>query len=720
MGTLHDRNLLSVLSQAIREISEQENIETDQAFNRIAADWLGYDTNSVAFVDGSGDRGIDFWFQSDSGFDIFQAKSHDLTEDGEIDLAPFNGEGIRDLERIKTFLIGGSTDVRNPKLKQFRHSWDHAVSSRKLAKEPPPIDVNLGLVLLGDDLSREATADFEAFLASLDQELQVDGVPVQFVATIYKVSDLLDRRWRIDNREWRDITGSKKNFVDLTPDNIEQLLWTSDTAVFYCRALDLVRAYHEFGYQLFEPNVRCNINVSKVNAAIRETIKSHQGREEFRILNNGITIVCKNYQKPSRNKPVFRVTQPGIINGLQTVFAISEAYEKLQPADRTHFEENCFVLVRLLQEHAVKDVYRLVRATNTQNPMQPRNLVSNNPEQVLFEKIFAEIGWFYERKQGAWEAFAADPRRWRSLPNRTKDMFQFSIGTGRPRVRRVDNEILGQAWLSFIGYSEDAVHRKREIFGNDKWYDFIFLHTPRKHGTAYGYRLEEAREDSFNDAPDPRLMLIAFLAREFARRVAPTSKENLLSAARRLGIDLDKTPKEKLEARLSEDREFLLGQITNGMSYVFTEFVGLCLFSSLGVNLRTLAPNLLKNGSFARLHTQLAWDEVKTTINDQSFAENDILAKLWCAFTHIIGEQIASPWLESYRQARNRTRFNHSVETRERLHTALVMLNQYTERAQLARTWAIGIDPGQGAGLFGFIRDVATMPSQVRVAGLTS
>ena len=56
-------------------------------------------------------------------------------------------------------------------------------------------------------------------------------------------------------------------------------------------------------------------------------------------------------------------------------------------------------------DSSVSDISRMVRATNTQNPMQPRNLLSNNSEQVLFEKLFAELGWFYERKQRSNIAF---------------------------------------------------------------------------------------------------------------------------------------------------------------------------------------------------------------------------------------------------------------------------------------------------------------------------
>jgi hypothetical protein len=476
-----------------------------------------------------------------------------------------------------------------------------------------------------------------------------------------------------------------------------------DSAVFYCRAYDLVKAYQEFGYQIFEPNVRCNITHSKVNAAIRESVLHRASREEFRFLNNGVTVVCQSLQKPSQNKPFFRVTKPGVVNGLQTVFALHEAYGALSQDDKQHFEENCFVLVRLLHEQSLRDLSRVVRATNTQNPMQPRNLVSNNNEQILFEKLFAKISWFYERKQGAWEAFAADPHRWRSLPNKSKGDFQIGGTVGRPRVRRVDNEVLGQTWLSFIGFSDEAVHSKRDIFENDKWYDLIFLHAPTNHGHDFQYNLEEARQHCLNEAPSPELMLASYLAREAARKLAPTAKENRESAIKRLGIR--QTSKDQVDLRLAEDREYILGQTLAGMSFVFVEFLGFVLFKSVDQKqLLSAGQRLLDNGSFSILSHQLDYEKLRQYIIDQRFEENDVLAVTWWAFRHVLEEMVGgAAWLASYRSARNKTRFNHSIETRSRLHKGALELNQFTERTQLTRTWAIGIKPGRG--LFGFVRE---------------
>jgi hypothetical protein len=389
------------------------------------------------------------------------------------------------------------------------------------------------------------------------------------------------------------------------------------------------------------------------------------------------------------------------------VFALHEAHSDLSEEDKKHFENNCFVLVRLLQERSDRDINKLVQATNTQNPMEPRNLMSNKPEQVLFEKLFADIGWFYERKQGAWDAFAADPKRWRTLRNVARGDFQVSPkGGGRPRVRRVDNEVLAQTWLSFIGFCEEAVHSKRLIFEKPNWYELVFLHTPFEHGAEYNYKLEEAVEHSESNAPNPALMLCSFEAREFARRASPTARANRENAIKRLRLDPQKMGPDEINLALSGDPEFNLGQILNGMSFVFVEFLGYILFESLGEDLPAKGPSLIRNGSFGAITMEPDYDLVCEKVSRQEFAEDDILAVTWWAFRHVLEEMTGGPWLASYRTARNKTRFNHSSETRARLHKGALELHRYTEKRELTRTWATAISPPEG--LFGFVRRVVS------------
>jgi hypothetical protein len=694
----HSKNLIANLTSTLKELSDSSNLSLDKAFDRLAAEWLGYELPEQQFIDGSSDKGIDFWFQSDSGFDIYQAKSHELLADGELDTSPFDKEGVTDLQRAKNFLLSDAPKTKNEGLKQLRHHWQHAIDSRRESPESEAIIVNLGLVVLGNGLTSGAQQDFDAFSETLSTDTLTQDVPVHFAVTLFAIDDLVKRRWRMDNRSWKDIAGAKKDYVDLQPENPDDFLQRKSTAVFYCRAYDLVKAYEEFGYQIFEPNVRCNIKMSKINAAIRASVQSRLGREEFRFLNNGVTIICKGYAKPTTNRPAFRVTEPGVVNGLQTVFALQEGYRDLRGNEKEHFEKSCYVLVRLLQEKSISDIRRMVRATNTQNPMQPRNLVSNNIEQILFERLFADLGWFYERKQDAWDAYAADSRRWRTLPGKSKEFFQYNSG-GRPRVRCVDNELLAQCWLSFVGFSEEANHARASIFGNENWYDFVFLHTPNQHGVDFNYNFQEAREASTSSAPDPSLMLAAYLARDFARAVVPSQRITREASIKRLGID-PKASKEEIELKLSTDTEYVLGQVLAGMSLLFVEFLGLILYRFVPNEVNRCGARVLSSRSFRELKVKQNFEEIASVVNSQDFDQGDLLGVSWWAFRHCLEELVGGSWLTEYRQARSRNRFIYSSETRNKLQKGLQQLHQYTQRTQLTRPWAIGIAPPEG--LFGF------------------
>ena len=511
--------------------------------------------------------------------------------------------------------------------------------------------------------------------------------------------ELLATYWRETNREWRDKAGNSRDYVLLFPelDNDDTAKWipAHDSAVFYSRAVDLVRAFDDFGYQIFEPNVRAHIRKSKVNAAIKFSLLHALTRKEFRFLNNGVTITCRSFRRPSQNSPYFRVREPGVVNGLQTVIAMHEAYTDLPEREQQDFEKKCYVLVRLLRENAVDDVNRVVLATNTQNPMQARNLRSNTEEQVLYERLFAQqLSWFYERKQGAWDAFSRDPTRWRTLANYRKSRFlvEPSAGSGRRRERRIDNEILAQTWLSFIGFSNDAVHRKGEIFDDEVLYELTFLTRTRGHGQGHEFSLDRAVEEADSAAPAPELMLVTFFARELARSVPLKVGDAREDAVARLGLDRT-MPREELDAELAKDASYLRNRVLNGMSYLFVEFLGYILFSAFGSAVHDIGPALLRTKSLKTAKELASVEHLTKAVREEQVGDDDLLSVAWFAFDHIIDQLLGGSWKQSYLTAPNRTRFNYSKETRSRLYETFLDLEAYMQRSQLTKAWTAHIPP---------------------------
>jgi hypothetical protein len=694
----HRQSFINMLSNEIRQKSTDDSLSYHTAATRVLLQWLGYDIDDVHFIDAS-DRGIDAWVDTDTGIEIFQFKTHEPNAIGIPDLGAFDGQGIRDLERVKTFLLHErAANVQSKKLKQILQQWDSAIRSHKLENSLIAMPVTLHLVILGESLTHQANAEFEAFISSNSTPLLVDDISVQFRTVLHTIDQIIDGKWREENRSWTDLKGKKHERIMLHPWN-EGAISDNANAIFYCRAYDLVKAYDALGYQLFEPNVRANIKNSRVNQAIRESVLHRRTRKDFRFLNNGVTIICDSFNKPHRSQQPFVVTHPGIVNGLQTVVALHTAYSQLSESDKKDFDDNCSVLVRLLTNNAVDDITRVVRATNNQNPMKLRNLVSNNTEQLIYARIFAEeLEWFYEAKEGAWDAFEKDPKRWRPLLNKQPRDFR---AINRRKVRRVDNEDLAQTWLAFIGFSSEAANEKKELFG-ERFYPLVFTLQTKQHGVDYDFSLARARAEAEKLSPNSHLMLISYLIREFASEMSLSASQNRQDACERLGIESSRMARAELDALLNQDSKFMLNQVLSGMSLLFTEFIGFTCFYAFKEDLHHLGAKIAANHSFATLITEFAIDTVKDRINSGTFNPQDILVILWLAFVETIEDLLNSGWGQSYRAAPIKVRFIFSRETRDRLYREIQNTNEFMKKRSLKKPWAIGVAEHQG--LFEFVR----------------
>ena len=251
-----------------------------------------------------------------------------------------------------------------------------------------------------------------------------------------------------------------------------------------------------------------------------------RGRREFRDLNNGVTIICNNFTKPTQNKSAVQLTKPGVINGLQTVKSLHDAYNGLKsPEDRADFENVTEVLVRVHRDTQFPELSWLIRATNNQNPMKPRNLRSNEAEQVGFQEAFSSLGWFYARKEREWEAFGEAPQAW---AKRLQGKRQASFRTGR-NIRRVDNLDIAQAYFAFIGFTTEAMNKTKVLFDDSEIYSIIFCQRIAQHGAEYGRNFAKGRSDILESSgarpPSPEILLLSFLCRETARILSPDQRK---------------------------------------------------------------------------------------------------------------------------------------------------------------------------------------------------
>jgi len=156
----------------------------------------------------------------------------------------------------------------------------------------------------------------------------------------------------------------------------------------------------EFGEKLLERNIRKYLGsgANYVNNDIRNSLLNDG--DNFFYYNNGITMVCKNlrYNELQKEDWIVYADDVQIINGGQTCRTIHETVMNNANVDFS----NTYVLVRM---YAIGDdenvAIGITKATNTQNPIDMRDLHANEPEQRLLETSAKELGFTYKRKRDA-------------------------------------------------------------------------------------------------------------------------------------------------------------------------------------------------------------------------------------------------------------------------------------------------------------------------------
>jgi hypothetical protein len=706
--------LVDHLVRDIRGTADSAGVEVETAFLDVCIRDLGYDKEHGYATDGSGDFGFDFVDISDREAFVFQSKSVDADALNEYDGANVVGpEKLGDLQRIASVLRHldeipeNSNTVLRRALEELRIQISRAGRAIEHDEKnghgdelrEPPYTVTVVLVCLGQRLSAQAAEEFEKITKSNSADYCGIKVGLQFQLKL--VDDIISERWRKENDIWRDRTGKKREKVRLSIFE-SQVLHPGQSYVFFTRAHDLVKAYEDFGYQIFEPNVRAEIHNSPVNKEIKRSVSSRKGRLEFRHLNNGITIIAQSVHGvgPKDKLTALEISQPGIVNGLQTVKSLHDGFKELtSPQDQAHFEQHCAVLCRVHGLQSVTDVAQLIKATNNQNAMKPRNLLSNNPEQLIYEQLFAELSWFYQRKEGGWRAFKGNPKGWPKIGGRQPRDFK----SGKAE-RVVDNEEIAQNWLSFIGYSKEAINQRKFIFSSDTddLYRLCFMLTPAKHAYHHSYRMREGIEASSKDSPSAGALLFAQLIRNLYEATVPGPKEARSEAITRLGIKPG-LPKEELETKLINDDRYMTNRVMNGTKTLFVEFVGFIMLEVWGPKFQALAPSVMSRGAFGELFQNTSVDPAKSVLSAGRFSTEDAVIAIFKLYEECIYRLVTDPsWKRQYDAANVKSRFLYEDKNRQRLIEELRTVDQLIGRRGLGQPWSDMFD--EAGGVFDFFK----------------
>lgn len=240
----------------------------------------------------------------------------------------------------------------------------------------------------------------------------------------------------------RELTIVDSNFFERVDRNVRGLVCTVLAAdiVDFIRSSDDPDAV-EIG--IFDQNVRVFLrNQNRINQRIQISALADDNHM-FWYKNNGITMTCDKIEMGSqRRAPTIRLENVQIVNGGQTSNCLFEA-SKLDMERLT----SAMILVRVIETSSEEVKISLSESTNSQTPINSRDIRSNDRILRQLEEGFADIGWFFERKSKQHQ--------------------------DQSKRNRIDALSAGQSYLAYeIGLPEVAKKDRGRIFGD--LYDTVF------------------------------------------------------------------------------------------------------------------------------------------------------------------------------------------------------------------------------------------------------
>lgn len=157
------------------------------------------------------------------------------------------------------------------------------------------------------------------------------------------------------------------------------------------------------GERLLERNIRryLGLHGNRVNEGIQATLRSHSPAD-FYFFNNGLTVVCDDfaYNALQGSDYQIKVDNLQIVNGGQTCMTILKTEQELNKLGQ-HLPADASVLVRIykLPKDNEDLVLQITHATNSQNPVDLKDLRANDARQQQLEHSLRDLGFTYRRKR---------------------------------------------------------------------------------------------------------------------------------------------------------------------------------------------------------------------------------------------------------------------------------------------------------------------------------
>jgi len=352
---------------------------------------LSYDEIESGMVDGGGDGGIDGFFvfangelvREDSDLSalkrdvvietiIFQAKTEGAFREKALDTLAATLRDLFDLSQP----LANFAAAYNTQLLAAAELFRDAVA--KLATRFPTHVFSLSYASKGADVHPNVKRKADQIEGQVKRLFQGSACTIRFLTA----TDLLALARETPRLSYQiEVTDASIN----TKGGVVALVKLREFAKFIRDEKGDLRC------SLFEANVRDYQGATQVNEEIRRTL-ADRWPEDFWWLNNGITIVAG--RKPMQTGKTLTIEDPQIVNGLQTSREIFQ-YFKTANTDGEDRE----ILVRVISPETPESRDRVIKATNSQNPISPASLRATDKIQRDIEQYLRSFGLYYDRRK---------------------------------------------------------------------------------------------------------------------------------------------------------------------------------------------------------------------------------------------------------------------------------------------------------------------------------
>lgn len=417
-----------------------------------------------------GDKIIDY---HDMGIDCYEV--HEDTNDVYLIQNKYYSDSTTiDTEYVKNdFLIRGITALENGTYKHCPELQKYFTKHKN--------DDNFMVYLQIYITNNSRNAEAENAIKKWNKEHK------RYKAQIFYLDDIhskyfKDEMHKVKNWETRIMTINKGTILNINSADYK-LKNVVDARYVFCPVQSLYEMYKKArtdGYPIFDENIREYLGNKGINKGIYTTLLDDDERVNFFYYNNGITIICDSMGKIETNlvapmmSASFKVKNPQIVNGCQTVNSIYEALDNVNDSELQKMFADTFVMVKVLQvdkgDLTQEELYKkIVKYNNSQNDIDEKTFVRNTAIFNRMQKVFMEKGFLVQIKQSDKNTFdekygkkSSESLKFLQLSDDIMERFGIDT-TNKLKLITIDLSKLLQVVLAFSSGGQAAYIKKPNV-----------------------------------------------------------------------------------------------------------------------------------------------------------------------------------------------------------------------------------------------------------------